>query len=139
MILFDTNVVSEMLREVPNAAVLAWLDRQNADSLCLSAISVAEILFGIDLLPEGKRKRALAINASEQILTLFQDRILPFDKAAAYKYADIVDNARRCGLAIAQADGQIAAVAAAYGFAVATRDTSPFLAASLTVINPWTA
>ena len=138
MILLDTNVISEPLKLSADAGVLSWIDAQSIDTLYLSAISLAELRFGIAALPAGKRKETLHLGLEQRILPLFADRILPFDTAASLAYADILSMTRTQGRAIATADGYIAATAKRHGFMVATRDASPFEAAGLTVINPWT-
>lgn len=137
MILLDTNVVSEPLRAAPDANVLAWLDAQAIETLYLSAISLAELRFGIAALPEGKRRESLLASLEQRVLPLFVGRILPFDAPAAQAYAELRARARAAGQAIATADGYIAAIAATHGFAIATRDTTPFEAAGVGVINPW--
>jgi predicted nucleic acid-binding protein len=137
MIVLDTNVVSEPMRARGNPAVTAWLDRQVADTLYLTATSLSELLVGIELLPPGRRKSGLDAALAGLVAELFGSRILPFDQQAAMIYASLVGRARAKGHAITAADGQIAAIAAARGFTVATRDTAPFLAAGVPVMNPW--
>ncbi|AMJ60830.1 type II toxin-antitoxin system VapC family toxin [Bosea sp. PAMC 26642] len=139
MILLDTNVVSEASKPVGHPDVRAWLDAQIAETLYLSAITVAELLFGIAILPEGRRKRALEDNLRRVVLPVFEGRILHFDAAAAEAYARIRAHGRATGKAIETVDGYIAAIAEAHQLTVATRDTGPFIAAGLTVIDPWTA
>ena len=139
MILLDTNVVSEPLRPKPHPNVLAWLDAQAAETLYLSTVSFAELLLGIESLPTGKRRKALAAALAEKVVALFGQRIVPFDLAAAQTYPKIVTRARRHGHPIAVADAQIAAIAASRQFSVATRDEAPFRAAGVPVVNPWTA
>lgn len=138
MILLDTNVVSEPLRPASDAAVLAWLDAQAVETLYLSAISLAELRFGIAVLPDGRRKETLSMGLEQHVVPLFGARILPFDAAASEAYAALRASARAAGKAIGTVDGFIAATAAARGFAVATRDSGPFEAAGLSLINPWT-
>ncbi|MES2049880.1 MAG: type II toxin-antitoxin system VapC family toxin [Pseudomonadota bacterium] len=138
MILLDTNIISEPLKAAGNANVLAWIDAQIIETLYLSTISLAELRFGIAALPEGKRRDTLHFSLEQRVLPLFAGRILPFDDPASQSYATLRSRARAAGLAIAPADGYIAAIAATHGFTVATRDTSPFDAAGLAVINPWT-
>ena len=138
MILLDTNVISEPLKLSADAGVLSWIDAQSIDTLYLSAISLAELRFGIAALPTGKRKETLHLGLEQRILPLFADRILPFDASASQAYADILSTARAEGRAISTADGYIAATAKRHGLMVATRDASPFEAAGVTVINPWT-
>lgn len=139
MILLDTNVISEPLKLSGDAGVLAWIDAQLVETLFLSSISLAELRFGIAALPPGKRKDTLHTSLEQRILPLFAGRILPFDEAASEAYAVLRARARVAGQAIAPADGYIAAIAVTHGLIVATRDTSPFEAAGLTVINPWLA
>jgi toxin FitB len=139
MILLDTNVVSEPLKRNGDPAVLAWLDAQAVESLYLSTISLAELRFGITILPDGKRKDHLRLSLDQRVVPVFEDRILPFGIEAADAYAVLRARARVAGKAIGTADGYIAAIAAAHNLAVATRDTAPFEAAGLTVINPWQA
>jgi predicted nucleic acid-binding protein len=137
MIVLDTNIVSEPMKRHANPAVSAWLDRQAAETLYLTATSLSELLVGIEILPDGKRKDGLAEALNELLVQLFGFRILPFDKEAAWVYAVMVRRARERGRHISVADGQIAAIAATKGFAVATRDTEPFVVAGVSVINPW--
>ncbi|MCA0176191.1 MAG: type II toxin-antitoxin system VapC family toxin [Proteobacteria bacterium] len=137
MILLDTNVMSEPLRLAPEPRVIAWIDAQPMETLFLSAITVAELRAGVALLPAGKRRAGLQENLERRVLPLFAGRVLPFDLACTQAYAALMTKARGAGLAVGTADGYIAAIAAANGFAVATRDTSPFEAAGTVVINPW--
>ncbi|HZU90408.1 MAG TPA: type II toxin-antitoxin system VapC family toxin [Stellaceae bacterium] len=139
MIVLDTNVVSEPLKAAASPAVIAWLDRQNIETLFLSTISLAELRYGVAALPEGRRKDGLRTALEERIFSLFGSRILAFDTAAADAYAVIRARARAAGKTIGASEGYIAAMAAAHGFAVATRDIGPFEAAGLPVINPWEA
>ncbi|NOT18311.1 MAG: type II toxin-antitoxin system VapC family toxin [Sulfuriferula sp.] len=137
MILLDTNVVSEPLKLTPDATVLAWIDAQMIETLYLSAISLAELRFGIAALPSGQRKTSLETALEQRILPLFVGRILAFDTVASAAYSVLRARARSAGKAIAPADGYIAATAMTNDLIVATRDTIPFVAAGLTVINPW--
>jgi predicted nucleic acid-binding protein len=137
MILLDTNVISETLRQEPNNIVLEWIDDQALETLYLSAITVAELRAGVALMPSGKRKVAINENLEKRLLPMFTNRVLFFDMACTKTYADLMAKSRADGLAIATADAFIAAIAIANDFLVATRDTSPFIAAGLSVINPW--
>jgi predicted nucleic acid-binding protein len=137
MVLLDTNVVSEAIKPEPHPSVLAWLDAQAAETLFLSSITVAELLFGIGALPDGKRKDMLAARI-DGLLDQFVGRVVHFDTSAARRYADLAVKARAAGKGFPTPDGYIAAIAAAHGFAVASRDTRAFNAAGLTVIDPWT-
>lgn len=137
MILLDTNVVSEPLKAPGDMNVLGWIDEQIIETLYLSTITLAELRFGIAVLPDGQRRDTLHTRLEQRVLPLFAGRILPFDDAASKAYATLRASARAVGRAIAPADGYIAGIAATHGFTVATRDISPFEAAGLTVINPW--
>ncbi|WP_137896845.1 type II toxin-antitoxin system VapC family toxin [Ramlibacter sp. 2FC] len=139
MILLDTNVVSEPLRHAPETRVIEWIDAQPLETLFLSAVTVAELRAGVAQLPAGKRRAGLHESLEKRVLPLFAGRVLPFDLACTRAYAELMAKSRAAGIAIATADGYIAAIAAANGFAVATRDTSPFEAAGAAVINPWQA
>ena len=136
MILLDTNVVSEAMKPEPHRSVRDWLDAQAAETLFLCSVTIAELLSGIGALPGGKRRDNLAA-ALQGVLDLFEPRILPFDTAASRRYADLAVTARAAGKGFPTPDGYIAAIAAAHGFAVASRDTSAFHAAGLTVMDPW--
>ena len=139
MILLDTNVISEPQRREPNARVLEWIDAQALETLYLSAITVAELRAGITLMPAGKRRDSLHDNMEKRLLPMFANRVLSFDMACTKAYAELLAKCRAAGLAVETADAFIAAVALANGFAVATRDTRPFKAAGVNVINPWQA
>ena len=136
MILLDTNVVSEAMKPDPHPSVRDWLDAQVAETLFLSSVTIAELLFGIGALPAGKRRNNLTA-ALDGVLNVFEQRILPFDTPAARRYADLAVKARATGKGFPTPDGYIAAIAAANGLAVASRDKSAFNAAGLAVIDPW--
>jgi predicted nucleic acid-binding protein len=138
MILLNTNVVSEAIKPDSHPSVRAWLDAQVAETLFLPSITVAELLFGIGTLPEGRRKTLLAARI-DGLLDAFAGRILPFDTSAAQAYANLAVRARAAGKGFPTPDGYIAAIAAVHGFSVASRDTSAFRAAGLKVIDPWEA
>ena len=137
MILLDTNVISEPLKASGDPKVMTWINAQNIETLYLSTIGLAELRFGIAVLPEGKRKDVLHSSLEQRVLPLFEGRILSFDISASQAYATLRSRARATGQAIAPADGYIAAIAMIHGLVVATRDTKPFIAAGLTVINPF--
>ena len=138
MIVLDTNLISEAMKPEPQASVRDWLDAQAAETLFLSSVTIAELLFGIGALPQGKRRDNLTA-ALDGVLALFEGRVLAFDTVAAQRYADLAVKARAAGRGFPAPDGYIAAIAAAHRFAVASRNTSAFHAAGLTVIDPWTA
>ena len=136
MIVLDTNVVSEAMKPEPHPAVRAWLNNQVAETLYLSSVTLAELLFGIAALPTGKRKDMLA-QTLDGLMGLFPNRVLPFDVDAARHYAELAVTAKGAGRGFPTPDGYIAAIAASRGFIVASRDIAPYEAARVTVINPW--
>ncbi|MCE2520372.1 MAG: type II toxin-antitoxin system VapC family toxin [Alphaproteobacteria bacterium] len=137
MILVDTNVVSEPLRRAPEPRVAEWLDAQALETLYLSAITVAELRFGVQSLPDGRRRNRLQEDIEGQVLPMFAGRVLAFDLAASQAYAELMARARSEGRTIPVSDGYIAATASANGMMVATRDTAPFEAAGLKTVDPW--
>jgi predicted nucleic acid-binding protein len=136
MTILDTNVVSEAMKPEPNQAVVALFNDQATETLYLSSVSLAELLFGVGVLPEGRRKKLL-LEMLYGILELFGDRIRAFDTKAAQCYAEIAARARTNGYGLPIPDGYIAAIASSRGLIVATRDTGPFEAVGVTVVNPW--
>jgi len=139
MILIDTNVISELWKAEPNPGVLDWIDAQAVETLYLSAITVAELRFGLATMPEGKRRSIYQDRLEREVLPAFSGRVLPFGLDTSQAYAALMAHAKAKGKAISKADGYIAATASARALSVATRDVSPFHAADLTVINPWEA
>lgn len=139
MILIDTNVILELWKAEPNPGVLAWVDAQTVETLYLSAITVAELRFGLATMPEGKRRTIYKERLENEVLPTFTGRVLPFNLDASQAYADLMARAKVEGKAIGKADGYIAATACACGLMVATRDISPFEAAGLKIVNPWQA
>lgn len=137
MIVLDTNVISELWKAEPDANMLAWIDAQMVETLYLSTITVAELRFGLATMPEGKRRTIYQDRLEREVLPAFSGRVLSFDLDASQAYAELMARARAAGKAIGKANGYIAATASARGLMVATRDTSPFEAAGLNVINPW--
>lgn len=137
MILLDTNVISEPWKPVPDEVVVAWLDAQAIETLFISAITIAELRFGIAAMPSGKRQTILRDRLEGEVLPHFSERILSFNLATSQSYSELMARARVSGKAIGTADGYIAATAVANRLAIATRDTNPFEAAGLNVINPW--
>jgi toxin FitB len=137
MIVLDTNVISEPLNKKASPVVQTWLDQQPAENLYLASTVLSELIFGIEVLPHGKRKTALMAAMRILLARIFEDRFLPFEREAAETYAVLASRSRSRGQPISVPDCQIAAIAAVNGFAVATRDTAPFRAAGVPVINPW--
>jgi predicted nucleic acid-binding protein len=138
MILLDTNVVSEAMKPLPNRQVLGWLNTQAAETLFVSSITFAELLFGVAAMPQGQRKLRLE-ETVDGLADMYKGRILGFDLDTAKTYAQLAALAKSKGQGFPTADGYIAAIAASKRMIVATRDTAPFAAVGLEVINPWLA
>ena len=139
MIVLDTPIVSELMRDRPRADVLGWLDEQPTRALFVTAVTEAEVLTGIAILPEGRRKRILADAAARAFGGLLSGRILPFDSAAAQTYSVIAAARRAAGRPISQSDGQIAAIARSRNMAIATRNVRDFEDMGIDLIDPWTS
>jgi predicted nucleic acid-binding protein len=137
VIVLDTNVISEPVKPFADPVVAAWLDRQPKETLYLCAPVLMEVLLGITLLPDGKRKRGMATAVQALLAGYFADRFLAFEREAAVAYAALAGRASARGYSISVGDCQIAAIAAVHGFAVVSRDTVPFVEAGVPVINPW--
>ena len=137
MIILDTNVMSEPLKPLPEPAVLDWLDRQSPQTLYLTTVNLAELLAGIEVLPQGRRRAELQHALTTQVIPLFEGRILSFDEKAAEAFARIHASAQALGNPISFADGAIAAIASAQGFILATRNVRDFRSTGVELINPW--
>jgi toxin FitB len=137
VIVLDTNVVSELMRPEPAAAVLDWVDRQPGAEIYLSAITVAELLYGVARLSDGQRKVDLAERIEALLSDDFEHRIAPFDETAAAHYADIVIHRERTGRPISTADAQIAATCRSHGALLATRSVADFADTGVVLVNPW--
>lgn len=137
MIVLDTNVVSERMRPDPAAAVVEWVDLQPADEVWLTAITLAELLFGIGRLPDGRRKRAVAAQVEAMVEEDFDHRIGAFDEIAATHYADIVVCRQRADRPISMPDAQIAAICRSHRATLATRNLADFADTGVTTVNPW--
>lgn len=138
MMVLDTNVLSELMRPVPNSAVASWVAAQSTSGLYLTAVSEAELRFGIAVMPPGRRRDGLAEGMERMLRTGFANRVLPFDSAAASAYAEIAAARQAIGRPIPEADCQIVAIARSRGMAVATRNVRDFADAGVDVIDPWT-
>lgn len=137
MIILETNVVSELIRPRPAVRVIDWVVRQTAGRLYLSSISEAELRYGVEVLPEGSRRRNLRVAVEGLLSEDFAGRILPFESDAARAYALIAASRRAAGRPISRPDCQIAAIARSVGASVATRDTDGFEGCGVDVVNPW--
>jgi predicted nucleic acid-binding protein len=139
MIVLDTNVVSEVMRVIPDSSVHEWYRRVPRSSLFVTAITEAEILSGIAVLPAGNRRSQLTARVLETFQKSFAGRIFAFDSESAPHYAEIVSGRRRLGRPISPLDAQIAAIARGKGMAVATRNIRDFAKCGVDLIDPWTA
>ncbi len=139
MIILDTNVISEFMKDQPEQSVVDWLDKQNLRSLFFTTVNLMELHYGVHLLPDGKRKTALWEVLGFTLAKLFDDRQLTFTPHAAEVTASIGAETEKRGKKLGTADLQIAGIAKAHGFAVVSRDRKPFIDAGVTLIDPWEA
>jgi len=137
VIVLDTNVLSELMRPVPSTQVVRWVTRQPATELFTTAITEAEIFYGIELLAKGKRRTGLQAAAEAMFTDDFAGRVISFDSHAARAFATIAARRRALGKPISHSDAQIAAIAQLYGAALATRDVADFEGCEIRVIDPW--
>ena len=139
MIILDTNVLSETLRPKPEPRVLEWLDRQPRASLFTTTVTRGEILYGIRLLPDGKRRGKLWDVAQAIFAEDLSGQVLPFDSDSADAFAEISASRRKAGKPISQFDAMIAGMARSRGASVATRNVEDFAGCGIGVANPWAA
>ena len=137
MIILDTNVLSEVMKPAPSVRVLNWLGREPPSGLFTTAITQAEILYGIELLPRGRRRAALESAVEAMFEEDFAGRVLPFDSDAARFFAKIAAARRVSGRPLTQFDAQIAAIARVHHAVVATRNGADFEKCGVPVLNPW--
>ena len=139
MFVMDTNIVSELMRPEPAAAVAAWIGERDAEDLYLTAVSEAELLYGVAIMPAGKRRHTLEAALHRWLNLGLRGRILPFDSAAARAYAEIAAGRRAAGRPIGEADCQIAAISRSRRAVLVTRNVRDFEGAGLPIIDPWSA
>ena len=137
MILLDTNVLSEALKPLPSPIVLRWLAAQEPSSVFTTSVTQAEVLYGIETLPPGKRRTRLLAAVEKMFAEEFEGRILPFDEDATRAFAGIVAAREAAGRPISQLDAMIAAIARSHRATVATRNTADFQHCGVDLINPW--
>lgn len=136
MIVLDTNVISELMKPAPSTVVRAWVSSQSSTSLFTTAVNVAEILYGIERLPQGRRKRQLRELVGD-VFSAFDDKVLAFDHEAARAYASLVDRRSRLGRPVDGFDAQIAAICAVHGATLATRNLKDFVDTGIPAVDPW--
>ena len=137
MILLDTNVASELMRETPERAVAAWVASQLAKDLFFSAVGEAELRHGAAILPAGRRREQLLSRIEGVLREAFGDRVLAFDRNAARAFGEIAAMRRAAGRHVEPLDCQIAAIARSRGLAVATRNTGDFEDTGVDLVDPW--
>jgi toxin FitB len=137
VIILDTNVISELARRVPDPGVLAWLDSLEISDVATTAVTAAELRYGIARLPDGHRKRELSVVIRGILTEDFHGRVLPFDERSSVQYADIVADRERIGRPIGVADAQIAAICRDLGALLATRNTADFEETGIELVDPW--
>lgn len=137
MIVLDTNVISELVRDRPDPGVLAWVDARPVADLHLTSVTVAELLYGVERLPPGRRRAGLGAAVGDLVTVDFAGRVLPFDTAAAVAYAQVVAERDRAGRPIGMADAMIAAVALEAGAVLATRNVKDFAGVGIDLVDPW--
>jgi len=137
LILLDTNVISEVMRATPKASVVRWLNAADTNLLYLPSIAIAEIAYGIQVLPAGKRSQEISTRFAQFLDLGFRHRVLAFDEQAAFAYGELMAAARGQGRPMSILDGQIAAIARCRGMELVTRNIDDFTTTGLTLINPW--
>ena len=137
MIVLDTNVISELARRAPDPGVLCWLDSLDISDVATTAVTAAELRYGVARLPEGHRKRELTVVIRGVLTEDFHGRVLPFDERASARYAEIVSGRERIGRPIGVADAQIAAICRDVEATLATRNTADFEETGVELIDPW--
>ena len=137
MYVLDTNVATELMRPAPAPAVAAWIAQRDAEDMFLTAVSEAELLYGVAIVPAGRRRDELEAAMTRWLDVGFGERILPFDSAAARRYAEIASGRRRAGRPIEEADCQIAAISRSRGAVLVTRNVRDFAHTGVEVVDPW--
>lgn len=137
MIILDTNVLSELMKSKPDKSVLCWFGKHQATNLFITTLTQAEILYGLEILPAGKRRTALKKAAKSMFELDFTGRILPFDTDAAQLFATIAAKRKTIGRPISQIDAQIAAIACSHHATLVTRNVDDFEECGVDIINPW--
>lgn len=137
MIIMDTNIISEMMKPSPSAKVINWVDQQNASGLYVTTVTIAEISYGLNVLPNGNTRTLLEEAFNKAIMEAFKHRILSFEERAAHFYGKIMGHRKELGRPLSVLDGQIAAIASAHSYVIATRNIRDFVDCGVELINPF--
>jgi predicted nucleic acid-binding protein len=137
MIVLDTNVLSALMRTEPDSAVVSWLDRQSPESIWTTAVTVLEVKFGLELLAEGRRRQHLESAFAQMLRQDLQDRVLPFDQAAAEEAARLAARRQRNGRSVDFRDTEIAGIVLARRATLATRNRRHFEDLEIDLVDPW--
>jgi toxin FitB len=137
MIILDTNVISELMRPTADAHILRWFSSQAAEDLHVTAVTMAEILYGIELISTSRRRDAVRAGAEKMFEAVFGDRILGFEERASRMFSQIASSRRRQGKPMSEFDAQIAAITRVHGATLATRNPYVFEGCGVRLVNPW--
>lgn len=137
MIILDTNIVSELMKQAPSKMLLSWIDEQDSADLYVTSITIAEIMYGLHILPSSKRRTQLETAFDMTMREAFAYRILPFDDKAAHQYGELMAKSKAQGQTMSVCDGQIAAIALTYQFTLATRNIKDFTKTGVSLVDPF--
>lgn len=137
MIILDTNIISEMMKQTPSYKVIKWIDRQDSIELYITTVTIAEISYGINALPNGKRRQLIEDAFNKLLNAAFKHRILSFDEISAHQYGKLMGHRKESGKPLSILDGQIAAIAFTQTKTIATRNTRDFVDCGVELINPF--
>ena len=137
MILLDTNIISELMKEFPDEDVMRWLNQQHSLTLYVSSISIAEILYGLSIMPEGKKRSRLESSFTSVMQSAFYQRVFVFDENAAIRYATLMSKNKKMGVVMTTFDAQIASIVISTRSILATRNTKDFVHCGIQIINPF--
>ena len=137
MIILDTNIISEMMKSLPSQNLMTWVDQQNVNELFVTTITIGEIVYGLNALPSGNRRKMLEDAFNLTMSGAFEYRVLDFDALSAHRYGRLMADRKKMGKPLSILDGQIAAIAHVNGFKIATRNICDFSDCGLELIDPF--